>query len=161
MKSLSILLSIVVTQTTQPCFFVVVHQIFNAITKMVLKQKKDQQAKQSDQSGTIKVKDKTKKRKRFCLIQTNAQPSEYIRIQDSNPERKRSQENVVSWRPPKNQSGGCNFISSMKKCVIYEIRIYVLIVSIVVFEVLVEVTLRPVYTGDFCGDSSCDFGGDF
>ncbi|XP_031572209.1 ras-related protein Rab-35-like [Actinia tenebrosa] len=44
-----------------------VEEIFNAITKMVLKQKKEQQAKQSDQPKAIKV-NGGKKRKKFCLI---------------------------------------------------------------------------------------------
>ena len=42
-------------------------QVFNAITHMVLRQKKDQIAKANEQSGVIKVKkDKKKKKGRFC-----------------------------------------------------------------------------------------------
>lgn len=42
-------------------------QVFNAITHMVLKQKKDKLAKANEQSGVIKVKkDKQKRRGKFC-----------------------------------------------------------------------------------------------
>ncbi|CAH3151420.1 ras-related protein Rab-35 [Pocillopora verrucosa] len=43
-----------------------VEDVFNAITRMVLRQKKEQQAKANEQSGVIKVKkDKKKSRKKF------------------------------------------------------------------------------------------------
>ena len=48
-------------------FGLFVLQVFNAITHMVLKQKKDKLAKANEQSGVIKVKkDKQKKRGKFC-----------------------------------------------------------------------------------------------
>ncbi|KAJ7333856.1 Ras- protein Rab-35 [Desmophyllum pertusum] len=45
-----------------------VEEVFNAITSMVLRQKKEQQAKASEQSGAIKVKKDKKKsgRRKFC-----------------------------------------------------------------------------------------------
>ncbi|XP_020618766.1 ras-related protein Rab-35-like [Orbicella faveolata] len=45
-----------------------VEEVFNAITRMVLRQKKEQQAKANEQSGVIKVKKDRKKsgRKKFC-----------------------------------------------------------------------------------------------
>lgn len=48
-------------------FGLLVLQVFNAITHMVLKQKKDKLAKANEQSGVIKVKkDKQKRRGKFC-----------------------------------------------------------------------------------------------
>ncbi|KAK3742997.1 hypothetical protein QZH41_015622, partial [Actinostola sp. cb2023] len=46
-----------------------VEEIFNSITKMVLRKKKEQQAKASEQSGTIKINQKQHKRKWLkCVI---------------------------------------------------------------------------------------------
>ncbi|KAK2574154.1 Ras-related protein Rab-35 [Acropora cervicornis] len=43
-----------------------VEEVFNTITQMVLRQKKDQIAKANEQSGVIKVKKDKKSRKGFC-----------------------------------------------------------------------------------------------
>ena len=50
------------------CLMLIFLQVFNAITRMVLRQKKEQQAKANEQSGVIKVKKDRKKsgKRKFC-----------------------------------------------------------------------------------------------